>query len=416
MVNTDSKKRMGMVEIRLPRVVFMSFLLASLLPWVIVVYLANRTGRPGAAATEAAVDVRLHHEILDGPWGLLDVEPIILDYPSSLAIFDFNAQPYRNWTFRHSTRDDIRQRLTRGGLDEAVCAALLQTAVAEDAIKGFVLHPPDAIVRGFTPRQRADLYAEFARNPEEPVQARPFMFRGGTVSEWFFHSGVRAETVGQIDRLAYRRGNYLFFSDPQLIVSSVTSRLERVRLYRALHRSSALRMRLCVKEGESPAEVLAYWSHAGRDADIEPLMTTLATQNDGLSILYMLPAFARTRLYTYPPPQTGESSVVHDCHWASLNFFNAEPDDSRSGLTIGRILTQEYERVQIPTQFGDMVLLFVGDRLVHSCIYLAGDIVFTKNGIGSGDPFVLEKLDDVAGLYRAIYGDIRLGFCRRKGT
>ena len=106
-------------------------------------------------------------------------------------------------------------------------------------------------------------------------------------------------------------------------------------------------MRLCVREGEPQDEVLAYWSHPSRDTDIEPLMTTLATQNDGLSILYMLPVFARTRLYTYPP-QAGEPGVVHDCHWASLNFFNAVPDDTRSGKTIGTILTQEYEPVNIP--------------------------------------------------------------------
>ena len=97
-----------MIEIRLSRTISVFVLLALLLPWVVMVYLANRSGRNGVAATEAAVAVRSHHEVLEGPWGVLDVEPIILDYSDC-----GNERPFlRNAKRGIAVRHDIGFRAT----------------------------------------------------------------------------------------------------------------------------------------------------------------------------------------------------------------------------------------------------------------------------------------------------------------
>ena len=42
-----------------------------------------------------------------------------------------------------------------------------------------------------------------------------------------------------------------------------------------------------------------------------------------------------------------------------------------------------------------MLLLQEGDRAVHMCVYIAADIVYTKNGGHPYQPWILMKLDDL---------------------
>ena len=402
------------IQIRLSRKVFVTLLLAMLLPWGVVAYL---TIRGSVSQLEHAVGGMTpavsHHEFVKGPWGLLDLEPFVLDYPSSHAIFDFDLEPYRQWTFRDCTLDQLRQKFASAGLSAANSETLLKAAIAAPEIKGFVIHPPDALVRSFSPAVRAAVYSDLSHDVANVPQVRPFMFRGATLEEWFAGSGVSTAMLDQIRPLIYRRENYLMFSDPQLVVPSIESRIERIRLYRTLRRTATWRARVHLIEGTTPDAVLEYWGRPNRSSEIEPILSSLITRQEGIGILVLLPPFARSRLYSYPDARQHDE-LKHDCHWSALNFFN-NPADDRMVDGIAAILTKEYDPISGPTQLGDVVLMFVGDRLVHSCVYIAGDMVFTKNGIGVGDPFVLEKLDDVTRCYRGIYGPIRLAFCRRKG-
>ena len=396
----------------------LALLLVLQIPWIVFFYPAWRHAHPGKTAASAVQPppIPSREEDREGPWGVLRIEPIVLNYPSTHSVFDFDIEPYRHWAFRESTLADIRNRLAADGVNAPLCDELLQTAVTATNINGFVLTPPDAILRAFPPAVRAALYADFARDPARRVQAKPFMFCGASVAEWFQNSGVSSSVVAQIAPLVFPCGSHLLFIDPQLVIPAITSRFERVALYQALHRTATYRVRISLKSDEDPDGVIAYWSTPRRQPEIEPLQAILESNPEGLSILNFLPPFARARLYTYSPPPSRQAAnaAVHDCHWTSLNFFNDPPDDRCTTTNIGPIFEQEYDRVQIPNRLGDVVLLFAGTRLVHSCVYLAGDIVFTKNGMGAGDPIVLEKLDEVVSCYRALYPEIHLGFCRRK--
>jgi hypothetical protein len=46
-----------------------------------------------------------------------------------------------------------------------------------------------------------------------------------------------------------------------------------------------------------------------------------------------------------------------------------------------------------------LLLLGPGQTFTHSCIYLADDIVYTKNGKGRLRPWLLMKLDDLTKYY-----------------
>lgn len=390
-------------------VVLAAALLVSCLVIAYVLMFAPMAGGYGRRLTFSAP---AHHEQITGPWGMLEVTPIILDYPTSHTPFDFDLEPYRRWVFHGCTADTIRRQLLDAGVTardaEGLLACLETNAAGDEAI----LRAPDAIVAGFSPAVRNAWYARLAHDPANQPHVRPFMFRCETIEEWFADSGVTTDVLKKIRPLLYRRDNYLLFSDLQLVPPEITSRFERVALYRALHRTATLRVRVFANDPLTRQAVCEYWGHPNRVSEIEPLLVATA---DGMSVLSFLPPFARERLYTYFESQPNGDEARRDCNWSTLNFFNAQPDNSVTTNVIG-ILQQQYEAITCPTQLGDVVLLFHGERLAHSCVYIADDIVFTKNGIGTGNPFVLEKLEDVQGRYRCIYGDIRTTFCRRKGS
>jgi hypothetical protein len=108
--------------------------------------------------------------------------------------------------------------------------------------------------------------------------------------------------------------------------------------------------------------------------------------------------------------------LERDCHWTSFNFFNQTPDDRFAVKgDLSDIVAAQYEFVKAPTRLGDIILFFYGDKLIHSCVYIAADVVFTKNGVGVGIPFIVEKMDNVVSYYQEQCGGIvGLAFCRRK--
>src|SRR6185369_1143907 len=101
-----------------------------------------------------------------------------------------------------------------------------------------------------------------------------------------------------------------------------------------------------------------------------------------VSLLYFLPQFARQRLYTYPmPSKPGDPAM--DCHWSTMNFFNETPDDRFTNPAFtGQFLNENYYTIAKANHYGDLIFFLdrTGNTAIHSAVYLADDIVFTKNG------------------------------------
>src|ERR1035441_8364045 len=104
----------------------------------------------------------------------------------------------------------------------------------------------------------------------------------------------------------------------------------RLTMTASLARQPAVLARLCIRPNTDLDQVAAYWGHSPnvRFVDIRPMLEALKKLPKGgtISLAFLLPPFARERLFTYPlPPAPGEP--VPDCHWTTLNFWNAKPDD-----------------------------------------------------------------------------------------
>jgi hypothetical protein len=155
-----------------------------------------------------------------------------------------------------------------------------------------------------------------------------------------------------------------------------------------------------------------------RRKDVEPLLQSII-DTDGIEALplsHMLPALVRKLLYTYPSLDMGRQGILPDCHWTSLNFFNYDPHeyllDSR--LATSAVL-EKFALVEPPYKYGDILFFLNKDSgdAYHSCVYLADNLVFTKNGRNILSPWLIMKREDVEKIY--LYrGDGRIQGFRKK--
>ncbi|MBI4475862.1 MAG: hypothetical protein HY654_01740, partial [Acidobacteria bacterium] len=122
-------------------------------------------------------------------------------------------------------------------------------------------------------------------------------------------------------------------------------------------------------------------------------------------------------LYRYPKLSTADldKPLLANCLWTVLNFFRMEPDerflDVKHSLDA---LRHEYFIVEGGFQLGDIVA-FLDDEgdLFHAAVFLADDLVFTKNGTSPMAPWIITTIDRLKGFYRSRASNPRLIYHRR---
>jgi hypothetical protein len=101
-----------------------------------------------------------------------------------------------------------------------------------------------------------------------------------------------------------------------------------------------------------------------------------------------------------------------------LNFFNETPDNRYLdvGFAVER-LKQDYYVVENSFELGDIVaVLDEKGSIFHAAVYLADNLVFSKNGMSQVAPWVILPIDTVLDYYRTRSEKPRLIFHRRKGS
>lgn len=359
-------------------------------------------------------------EAQPGPWGRMKCAYVYLEAPASLIEEFPLPSPIPRWTFPITEIASLPAIFAKAGLSKSLVDALL---APKHLIKeGAFVHllPPLNELEGMTPEMRAVIYTELAKYPENEYQADPVLIIGTTIDEWYKGSKLRPEIVRKIKQLSYVRGEALAFSDIPVLLNYAQSDSEARAIFKACTRTRNLMIRLGLDKNSNAEEIIKYWSFGTglRRKDLEPLVRSVIELDgvDDLGIVHILPALARKLLYTYPGLDMAKHGVMPDCHWTSLNFFNYEPHeyllDAR--LATSQVLEQ-FTPVEPPYQFAD-VLFFLdnttGDAF-HSCVHLADNIVFTKNGRNILSPWVIMRLEDVKKIY--LYkGNGRVQGFRRK--
>jgi hypothetical protein len=340
------------------------------------------------------------------PWGELSVRDIRIKPPEEYLAFEVLHISPPTWNFDGTSQDRVRQVMLAAGLtQEQVNQAMMPSKVSVSG-SSLSVRPDDSLISSMSPQTRAKLYHELGRNAGNEHMTFPFSYSPGEFEEAFAADKISPAVAASVKKLLYPRGNLQCFSDYEFVLSQIKDKAEQLRLLSVLTTESALMAGVRIRPETDVDKLLGYWAGPGgiRIKDVEPLLESLKSVPDGrIGVVYLLPQFARQRLYTFPMP-SGPGDPTMDCHWTTMNFFNDVPDNrfTDPAYTV-QYLADHYYQIAKPSRYGDIILFMEGNsnNAIHSAVYLCDDIVFTKNGNNMAKPWMLMHLKDLTEKYES---------------
>lgn len=355
---------------------------------------------PKPTSTEKGEPVWLTHP---GPWGNLEIRSIYLEAPDALVAGLKQPNSTTAWNFPGATQGSLNHLFENARLSNETIAKLLdpQRILVHEGV--WTLFADPEIVKALTVEQRSVIYTELATTPLNPMHAAPAYSIAENVDDWVDDSHLSDEQKRTVKQLVWKDHDLIAFSDLSILLGQTKSDAEIAKVFKFMTRVRSLVATLRLPEGADCKALAQYWTAEGRASDIQPLLVSAAERESmrSIDITHLLPPLARERLYTFPNVEAAAEGRLPDCQWTALNFFNSVPRDYYldARLTLAR-LKEAYEVVDGPYHYGDVLefLTPTGDAL-HACIYVADDMVFTKNGDGMIKPWILMWLADVKKLY-----------------
>lgn len=338
-----------------------------------------------------------------GPWGDLQYYYIYLEAPERLVENFPMPNTTTKWSFPGATVKDLESLFDKAGLSAALQSYLLDPKHKVEQANAITVFPPLPDLMAMTPEQRSVIYKELAKSDLNEFHANPVLITSGSVDQWLGKSRLSEELIEIIRKFTYMRGSVLAFSDLSAVLNYVQSDAEAKDFFKTMTRTRSLILRMELKATSDAKAIASYWTGQNRNKDIEPMLTS-SIETEGIErmdVIHLLPALPRRFIFAYPPTELAMMGRMPDCHWSSLNFFNYKPKeyflDTR--LATAHVL-ENYVKVEPPYHFGDVLMFLTpqGDA-IHSCNYIADDIVYTKNGENMISPWVFMKIADVLRIY-----------------
>lgn len=352
-----------------------------------------------------------------GPWGELLCQRSVIEVPEEYLGLRSWENESLQWIFRGYSPESLKQFLSRLALPAKASQDLADTNNWRIVTDGISISPALETVFALSPSVREQLYAELGRYEENIMQNQPFHWPLEDADELFNGTRATPESIAAFRSLTYSRGKYLLFSDWKALLRALPDVTQRNSVAQALMGRHALFVSVHV-DGQTDLEaLLRYWGAGGYQKDIRPLLEAAARLPQGmnLSVANFLPPQIRTRLNTFPLTSPDEGL---NCHWTTFNFFRTIPEPPNKTRFWREKLKAEYHPVTDTPRYGDVLLLLKPDNtLIHSCIYLADDIVYTKNGGSPFAPWQLMTLADLLEFYSwdlPEHASLKLGWYRKQ--
>jgi len=355
-----------------------------------------------------------------GPWGRLRCSFIYLEAPKNLLENYPLPSSKPKWVFPEAFKDKLPALFQTAGLPATMSASLLDPKSIVTADGYIYIFPTLPDLEAMTPEARAVIYSQLSNYPENEYHVDPVLIIGQEVKEWYRTSKLRPEIIAKIEQLSYKRGETTAFSDVSVLFNYAQSDSEAKAIFKAMTRTRSIMVKIEVDHNTNIEELVNYWtlSVGIQRKDVEPLVQSVV-DTDGIEALplsHMLPALVRKLMYTYPSLNMNKNGILPDCHWTSLNFFNF---DAHEYLLDARLATsavlENFTPVEPPYQYGDILFFLnktTGDAY-HSCVQLADNLVYTKNGRNLLSPWLIMRVEDLKKIY--LYrGDGRVQGFRKK--
>ena len=383
-----------------------SFALLSVLfviPWLLLAWLYF--GMPRTASVATALDpANPKYQIKTGPWGELDCYEFITDPPLEFGTDELFPPSNAEWHFGSISREALAELFASAELPKDLAATLLAGAEFVPN-QGWVVRPTDEAIFNLSPSARKRIYDELAKNQANRRQVDPFIFKPAQFDAWLAEGNFTPAVVANVKKLLYPHENSMLLADTITLLKTIPEQDERRRLLNVLLRRSTVMVKLRMSEKADVRALAKYWGAGGREKEVTPLLESLSLNPGGMriDISLLLPPFARNRLYMYPLPSSNPVAMHRDCHWTAFNFFSETPDDKFADpAKIKAQLDTSYGLISDTPRLGDIAMFNTpDDRVVHSCVYIADDLYFSKNGPSHISPWVLMRLADVKALFPA---------------
>lgn len=354
-----------------------------------------------------------------GPWGEVEAQTIRLVAPLPLLQATQPSFEETVWHFAEPTLAQVADRLRGAGLTEAVIQQLLSPERVRLDGQVWRVRATDEAILGLAPLARADLYA--AMRPLAPVKDylnHPAPIENSHPLSWFSGLGLSQSTIDLATRLCHPRGRTTVLSDIAYISRRIESPAEKDAWLRACEQTSSVVLRLHLNPQSDIAALAKYWSAPGTESSVRALLESLRPRNGQtwIDVAQLLPPMPRSRLYSFTPESDLHTSLP-DCRWTAINFFADLPSDRFSDeSTLGDYLATSYDLVLPPYRFGDVIVIYEKEgegQFIHACVYIADDIVFTKNGKAVVNPWIFMRDHHLSRLYVKDKPVAMKGFRRR---
>jgi len=341
-----------------------------------------------------------------GDWGTLLTRDIELERPVEYLTEEVSDPKPEVWTFNGMKPDAVKAYFTQHGLSADQVAAAFAPGAFSETSAGTVLQPSEKFLFSLDATARGTLYVAMAGAGVNLYLDYAYIFPGDVAESIYNDKRLNPDDVALFKQLVYLNGNVHQLSDYPFLLGKIPTVERRVAMARSMSRQSAVLAGLVIKPDTDIDKIASYWGSMPnvRFTDIRPMMEALKQLPEGgnLSLFYLLPKFARDRLYTFPlPPQPGEPTM--DCHWSTFNFSSETPDNRFNDPTFAvEYIRKNYYQIAAPSLCGDILLLMNDKQEVkHSAVYLCDNIVFTKNGNNYRQPWMLMRIPDLLATYPA---------------
>jgi hypothetical protein len=235
------------------------------------------------------------------PWGQLLTRNIELEKPDEYVAFETTTNHPPAWTFANMQPDAVRALMLNSGFTAAEADHTLLPQFTTVTPTNTVIHPDDDSILGLSPQTRASFYNQLSAWPENHYIKNPFVFTATSFETIAAEHKIDESTTSLVRKLLYKRGDAECFSDLELVLRRIATEEGRLHLVKSMSLQPATLVRLQVNPDTDIDKLLGYWAApaAGvRFKDVRPLLESLKRVPDGggISILYLLPQFARQRL------------------------------------------------------------------------------------------------------------------------
>ena len=376
--------------------------LGCALPWLLVLGLMLRP------AHECPPPHGLTHG-KPGPWGQLHAVEFEMNAPEKVSL-DLCRTNLAPWFFGStSSREQLAAIFKQAGCTAEQSSELL--AIAQPQSNGWSVNPSLELRLALSNETRAHLNFHLSEFPENLDQYYAIRWAAGEFGKWLHNAKLQEETKKWFERLTYSDGTNTYFSSEPTVTRLATDDAEKIRICEALLLTRSLNVKLQIGPGADVEGLIRYWGTGGREREVRPLLEAIARLPQGgeIDIANLLPSAAETLLYTYP--RLEEPYI--DCHWTAFNFFHPSPERKPLGVKdTGEVYARLFTPFIGELRFGDLVLFNNAAGCVqHSAVYIADDILFTKNGKSPKKPWVLMRLSDVQNIF---WKDSKISYARRK--